>query len=190
MPDGTTLVFAGKSKPGVPYDLYTVATDGTALTRLTSDGASEPAPCANGSVVYVHNGDLWLGHADGRTLQLTRGGGAVPDCSRDSRTIAFVRNGALYTMYADGRQLRRLTPRDITVDGRPAFSPAGGQIAITTTNAPACADYETGQTTYSLRLIDLLGHVRRSTVIDREYCAEGNPEELGSVGWQSLAASS
>jgi hypothetical protein len=186
MPDGKTLIFAGKNNPSAAYDLYTVATDGSALNRLTSNGASEPAPCANGSIVYVHDDQLYLRRANGRTRRLTRRGGTLPDCSHDSRTIAFIRHGALYTISASGERLRRLTRPNTTVDGRPAFSPAGGQIAITTTNAPACVNFNTAQTIYSLKLINLRGRVRHSTVIDREYCAEPSPAGLGTAGWQPL----
>jgi hypothetical protein len=183
MPDGKTLIFAAKTMPGVQYDLYTVATDGTGLERLTNDGASEPAPCANGSVVYVHDRDLYLRAAGGSTRRLTRHGGTLPDCSRDSRTIVFVHDRALYTIYASGRALRRLTPRRI-VDGRPAFSPAGGLIAVTTTTTPPGCDAGTGQLTDRLELIDVRGHQRRSYVIDRQDCAVANPETLGTVAWQ------
>lgn len=185
MPGGKTLVFAAKTKPGVPYDLYTVATDGSALERLTGNGASEPAPCANGSIVYAHDRDLYLRGADGRTQRLTRHGGTLPDCSRDSRTIAFVRNGALYTIYASGRDLRRLTPLHV-LDGRPAFSPAGGLVAVTTTTATPGCDAGNGQITERLDLIDLHGRRRGSYLIDRQYCAVAGPAALGAVGWQPL----
>lgn len=186
MPDAKTLIFAGKTNPGVPYDLYRVATDGSALRRLTSNGASQPAPCANGSVVYVHDDNLYLRGAGGRARRLTRYGGAtLPDCSRDSRTIAFVRAGALYTIYATGRDLRRLTPRHV-VDGRPAFSPAGGVIAVTTTITTADCAAGNGQSIYRLELIDLRGRLRRSYVTGREYCAEANPMTLGAAAWQPL----
>lgn len=186
MPSGKTLIFAGKTKPAAPYDLYTVATDGTGLQRLTSNGASQPAPCANGSIVYVHDGDLYLRGTGGRTRRLTRQGGRTqPDCSRDSHTIAFVRAGALYTIYVTGRDLRRLTPRHL-VDGRPAFSPAGGLIAVTTTTTTADCAAGNGQVTYRLDLIDLRGRWRRSYVINREYCAVAGPMVLGAAAWQPL----
>ncbi len=185
MPDGKTLIFAGKTRPGAPYDLYTVATDGSTLARLTSNGASQPAPCANGSVVYVHDGDLYLRNAGGRTRRLTRHGGTLPDCSRDSRTIVFVHAGALYTIYASGRDLRRLTPRHV-VDGRPALSPAGGLIAVTTTTTTADCAAGNGQLIYRLDLVDLRGRRRRSYVINREYCAVAGPMILGAAGWQPL----
>ncbi len=187
MPDGTTLIFAGRTGPSVPYDLYTASIQGTGLKRLTVGGASEPAPCANGSVVYVHQGDLYLRGADGRIRRLTRHGGSLPDCSRDSRTIAFVRDGALYTIYATGRRLRRLTPRHL-VDGRPAFSPAGGLIAVaTTTSTRGCASNgASAEMIYRLELIDLRGRERRSYVLDRENCVVGSPEFLGAAAWQPL----
>ena len=185
MSDGKTLIFAAKTDSGAPYDLYTVATDGTGLTRLITDGASEPAPCANGSVVYVHDGDLYLRTTAGRERRLTRRGGTLPDCSRDSRTIAFVRSGALHTIRVSGGMPRRLTPRHI-IDGRPAFSPAGGLIAITTTTTPPGCDGGTGQLIYRFKLINLRGRQRLSYVIDRQYCAVAQPETLGDAAWQPL----
>jgi hypothetical protein len=185
MPGGRTLIFAGKTKRGVPYDLCTATTAGTGLQRLTSGGASEPAPCANGSVVYVHDGDLYVRGTGGHARRLTRHGGTLPDCSRDSRTIAFVRDGALYTIFASGRALRRLTPRRL-VDGPPAFSPAGGLIALTATTTPPGCDGGIGRLVYRLELIDLRGRRRRSYVIDRQDCAVASPMTLGTAGWQPL----
>ncbi len=195
MPDGTTLIFAGRTAPGVPFDLYTASIQGTGLKRLTAGGASEPAPCANGSVVYVHQGDLYLRGADGRTHRLTRRGGSLPDCSRDSRTIAFLRGGALYTIYATGRRPRRLTPRHLgngssqVVNGRPAFSPAGGLIAVTTTTSTSGCASGGGNRIYRLELIDLRGRERRSYVIDRVFCFYGSLGFLGATAWQPLPGS-
>jgi Tol biopolymer transport system component len=186
LPDGSGLVFTGRAVPGGQPDLYTVATDGSGLTRLTTEGASEPAPCANGSIAYVHAHDLYLRESGGRARRLTHRGGALPDCSPDSRAIAFVRGGALYTIAATGKSLRRLTARHV-VDGRPAFSPAGRLIAVTTTTATAgCASFQSGQLVYRIQVTDLQGRLRRSDVIDREECAVANPQGLGSVGWQPL----
>ena len=119
-----------------------------------------------------------LTHHDRPYAQAYPTRGTLPDCSRDSRAIAFVRDGALYTIYSSGRGLRRLTPRHI-VDGRPAFSPAGGLIAVTTTNPPDC-DAWTGQLTYRLELIDLRGRRRRSYLVDRQDCAVASPETFGA----------
>jgi Tol biopolymer transport system component len=186
MADGDTLVFTGRATSRAQPDLYTVATDGSDLKRLTTNGAAEPAPCANGSIAYVHDHDLYVRGRGGRTRRVTQRRGALPDCSPDSRTIAFVRAGALYTISATGQDLRRLMPRHI-VDGRPAFSPAGGQIAVTTTTTTAgCASGQSGQLVYRLQLIELRGGRPRSYVIDREECAVANPQNLGSVGWQPL----
>lgn len=59
MPSGGTIVFDGRASAGAKPSLYTVATGGTGLRRLSIDGA-EPAPCANGTIVFVRNGDLYL----------------------------------------------------------------------------------------------------------------------------------
>ena len=91
------------------------------------------------------------------------------------------------TIRSSGRGLRRLTPlRD--VDGRPAFSPAGGLIAVTTTTRTrGCTSYESGQVIDRLDLIDPQGHRRRSYVIDSQDCAIASPEDLGTTTWQALS---
>ncbi len=80
-----------------------------------------------------------------------------------------MRNRALYTIHASGRDLRPLSPRHV-VAGRPAFSPAGGLIAVTTiTDSPDCNGY-TGHTDYRLELIDLRSRRHSSYLIDRQDC--------------------
>ena len=48
MPDGRRIVFAGRTGPRGQADLYTVNGDGSRLTRVTSDGGTDPSPCPNG----------------------------------------------------------------------------------------------------------------------------------------------
>lgn len=112
-------------------------------------------------------------------------GGILSGCSQDSRTIAFVSHGALYTIYASGKLLPRLTSHRIVVDRRPAFSPAGGRIAITTANAPACANLDSAQAIDSLELIDMIGRVHHRLVIDRQ-AARWRCEALGDAAWRPL----
>jgi hypothetical protein len=195
MPDGQTLVFAGKTGPGRPANLYTVGRAGTGLTRVTRDGGTDPAPCPNGSIVYLHRWDLYLLSSNLRTRhRLTYRGGTLPDCSQDNRAIAFLRRSNLYTISTTGRHLLRLSSGGVA-DGRPAFSPSGGEIAFTTTNVctthcgghiPACTNL-----TDHLELIDLLGRLRRSYVIGSNLCSTDGDlggDAPGDVAWRPLPA--
>ncbi len=199
LPDGQTLVFAGRPKQGAPLDLYTVASSGTSLTRLTTSGAQQPAPCANGSIAFVHRGDVYLVSADRRTQRrLTLRGGNSPDCSPDGRWIAFVRHQDLYLISSVGRRVRRLTTHHV-LDGKPAFAPTGQQIAITATfpcsssfgnccadeTSPACRDGSD-----ALEVIDLRGRVRWQLFTHCDVngsVAEGGCDALGGVAWQPLS---
>lgn len=209
LPDGQQLIFAGAASDGMPDDLYAVNLDGTGLRRLTTTGASQPAACPNGSVAYVHRGDLYLRGAGGGTRRLTRRGGTWPDCSHDSRTLVFDRHAALYTISVTGRRLRRLTAPDtprsgcprpssrgvLCVEGRAALSPSGGMVALAAVSActshcggpsfpPQCTNLSE-----RLVLIDLRGRVRRSDVVATNECQPDfglADDTLGGVAWQPL----
>lgn len=209
LPAGQQLIFAGAAANGMPNDLYTVNLDGTGVQRLTATGASEPAPCPDGSVAYVHRGDLYLRDADGHTRRLTRAGGSWPDCSHDSRTLVFDRHAALYTISVTGQHLRHLTSpntpkagcpqptsrRVLCVQGRPALSPAGGLVALAALSV--CASH-CGGTSFPpqctnlserLMLIDLRGRVRRSDRVATNECQPDYglaDDQLGGVAWQPL----
>ena len=207
LPGGQQLVFAGAATDRMPDDLYTVNRDGTGLQRLTTTGASQPAACPNGSMAYVHRGDVYLRSASGRTRRLTRRGGTWPECSHDSRTLVFDRQAALYTISVTGRRLRRLTapgtPRSacprptargvLCVEGRAALSPAGGLIALAAvsvcTSRCGGASFPPQCTNLSERLvlIDLRGRVRRSDVVATNECQPDfglADDTLGGVAWQ------
>lgn len=212
LPDGQQLIFAGAASDGMPDDLYTVNRDGTGLQRLTTTGASQPAACPNGSVAYVHRGDVYLRGERGGTRRLTRHGGTWPECSHDSRTLVFDRHAALYSISVTGRRLRRLTaphttrsgcPRPISrgvlcVEGRAALSPAGGLIALGAVSVctsrcggpsfpPQCTNLSE-----RLVLIDLHGRVRRSDVVATNECQPDfglADDTLGGVAWQPLTGS-
>jgi WD40-like Beta Propeller Repeat len=209
LPDGQQLIFAGAATDGMPDDLYAVNLDGTGLRRLTTTGASEPAPCPDGSVAYVHRGDLYLRGAGGGTRRLTRSGGTWPDCSHDSRTLFFDRHAGLYTISVTGRRLRHLTspntPRSgcprptshrvLCVQGRPAASPAGGLVALAAVSVctshcggpsfpPQCTNLSE-----RLVLIDLRGHVRRSDRVATNECQPDfglADDQLDGVAWRPL----
>jgi len=197
LPGDQALVFAGSPKPGAPLDLYTASTSGTGLTQLTSSGGSQPAPCANGSLAFVHRGDVYLLSADHRTQRrLTLRGGDSPDCSPDGRWIAFTRNRDLYLISSSGRQVRRLTTGHV-LNGRPAFSPTGQQIAITATfpcrhSGNCCVDEYSGYCSdgsAGLEVIDLRGRVRWKP-LDGCPAPQYGPrgcDTYGGVAWQPLS---
>jgi hypothetical protein len=211
LPDGQQVIFSGAAGDGMPDDLYTVNQDGTGLQRLTSTGASQPAVCPNGSVAYVHRGDVYLRNAGGATRRLTRHGGTWPECSHDSRTLVFDRHAALYTISVTGRNLRRLTGPGtarsgcptptkrgaLCVEGRAALSPAGGLIALAAmgvcTSRCGGTSFPPQCTNLSERLvvIDLRGRVRRSDVIATNQCQPDYglaDDTFGGVAWQPLPA--
>jgi Tol biopolymer transport system component len=209
LPDGQQLIFAGAPGDGAPHDLYEVNLDGTGLQRLTTAGASEPAPCIDGSIAYVHHGDVYLRGAGGGARRLTHRGGTWPDCSHDSRTLVFDRGAALYTIGVDGKRLRHLTTpntpgsgcprpssrRVLCVEGRAALSPAGGQVALTAVSVcssqcggpsfpPQCVNLSE-----RVVVIDLRGRVQRSARVATNYCQPDfglADDTLAGVGWQPL----
>jgi WD40 repeat protein len=207
LPDGQQLIFAGAADDGVPHDLYVVNVDGSGLRRLTTVGASEPAPCQDGSIAYVHRGDVYVRGAGGGTRRLTRRGGTWPDCSHDSRTLVFDRGAALYTIGGDGKRLRHLTapntpgsgcPRPssravLCVEGRAALSPAGGQVALTAVSVctsqcggpsfpPQCINLSE-----RVVVIDLRGRVQRGARLATNGCQPDfglADDTLAGVAWQ------
>lgn len=208
MPGGNSLVFTGTPARGALANLYTVATDGSAMRQVTTDGGRDPAPCANGSILFIHRGDLYLRSVTGRTRRLTFRGASLPDCSRDSRTAVFLRDGALYTISATGGHLRHLTRPNasksacfdpssrhtVCVDGRPAFSPAGGLIAINTVSActSGCGEhFECTPLTERLQLIDLRGRTRYTKIVGTNHCQPDYglaDDQLRGVAWQPLGS--
>jgi len=128
-------------------EIYTVAPDGTNVTRLTRDLAFDalPAFSPDGSRVAFSRGgpatsDLYLVDGDGADLvQLTdlEGFEHSPTWSADGTRIAFVwghgeptgfgDSGTLWTIDADGSNRALLLDRQV---GYPAWSPDGTRIAL------------------------------------------------------------
>ncbi|MEO8968550.1 MAG: hypothetical protein ABI355_13070 [Solirubrobacteraceae bacterium] len=195
LPDGKHVVFAGSMILHGVRDLYTVATDGSDLTQLTTNGADDPAPCPNGALLYTHRGDVYRRAAGGRrTVRLTsQGGASFPDCAHDSRAIAFVRHATLYTATINGTHLRRLGTAGV-VSGHPAYSPAGGAIAIATDRRctshcgghfPQCTNI-----TVRIEVLDLAGRRRAASVAGRNYCSSDGDlggDVIEGIGWQPLS---
>ncbi|MGI8904627.1 MAG: TolB family protein [Solirubrobacteraceae bacterium] len=206
-------MFAGRPHRNAPYDLYTVTTRGRHLRRLTTFGADAPAPCADGSIAFVHRGDVYLLSANGRHRyrRLTFTGARAPSCSPDSRLIAFLSSphrsyagtpGDLYVISRTGGRLRRLTSHhdqhgyDPTgVVGAAAFSPGGGPIAVTDQQIPSpqqqppAPDAESFvRSTEYLEVVNLRGWRSGPSVHLGDNSFAGGFTTLGGVSWQPLPA--
>jgi Tol biopolymer transport system component len=192
MPDGQAIVFAGQSDENSPPQLYQVASDGSGLRQLTQTGGTNPAPCADGRIIYNDPAgtQLYVMSASGtRSRRLARG--SLPDCARDSRTAVFIRYGTLYTIRLNGTGLRRRSAT-ATVTGRPAFSPAGGEIDYIGCASRGCAftsDCEQWgpSTGYVLTTINLTGRVVARRTVGSGGCdTDGfyDGDTFGQLAWQ------
>ncbi|MFZ0089328.1 MAG: hypothetical protein WAL63_07480 [Solirubrobacteraceae bacterium] len=198
MPDGTAIIFAGRTGAKAASRLFTVGVDGSGLRQVTPAGATNPAPCADGQVIYNRGPDLYVLSANlTRSRRLTRGG-SLADCARDSRSLVFLRSRTLYTMTLAGRELRRLSPTGLA-SGRPTYSPAGGQIAYVearTCTTRYCRSQTQGDgchiINYRLQLLDLGGRLRRSDLIGSNACTTDGDlggDTFGQLAWQPLPPS-
>jgi hypothetical protein len=195
LPDGR-LVFSGRATPGAPQDLYTVSPTGTGLSRLTGGGGAEAAPCADGSIAYVHRGDLYLLAPAGRSRRrLTFRGASRPDCAPGNGWIAFLRRSDVYLISRSGKAMRRLTSGAIAT-GAPSFSPDGTLIAFDSSHRPSRAWPSRDSTdhinaTIYLEVTDLRGRRRRAPAFLGTDGADidGFPfgTAAGGVSWQPLA---
>lgn len=127
-------------------EVYTIASDGTSLSRLTHDLAFDglPAFSPDGSRVAFTRGDpsssdLYVVDRDGGLFQLTDFDGYenTPTWSADGSRIAFVwghddvrgfgETGELWEIEADGSNRELLLDRRV---GYPQWSPDGTRIAL------------------------------------------------------------
>ncbi|MEW6636195.1 MAG: PD40 domain-containing protein [Actinomycetota bacterium] len=135
------------------HDIYTVASDGSNLRRLTSHPAWDQEPAFSPDGIRVafssyRNGyrDIYVIGSGGKEKNLTRNanrpddwytGGTSPAWSPDGRSLAFVKQGsgyeqfALFVMRADGsgQRMLRSFPTGIRLDGL-GWSPDGDRIAF------------------------------------------------------------
>lgn len=187
------LVFAGRATRGATQNLFTVERDGSRLMRLTSAGGAEPAPCADGAIVYVFHSELWLMSADHRvSRRLTFRGGARPECAPDGRTIAFLRHGDVYLIPRTGTGLRRVTFSG-GVSGPPAFSPDGRLLAFAAQHRASKVWPPHGSGEFEnayLQVVDLRGRPARKPVLLGTSGADqdtfGYGTSVGGIDWQPL----
>jgi RNA polymerase sigma factor (sigma-70 family) len=157
-PDGTRIAFSSSggapdAKPCgsgaesmCPADIYVMNADGTAVTRLTDDPASEYQPAwspVGTKIAFVRsngNGvaqDLYVMNADGTNpTPLAAGAGTLvhPTWSPDGSRIAFTgfdgKDLGIFVVNADGTGLTELFSEHGWVAEYPAWSPDGTKIAF------------------------------------------------------------
>jgi TolB protein len=151
-PKGKRIAFAGEGGGISGVDIYSMASNGTRLHRLTRDKFDEgdPAysPSAKRIVFAVREGSpqlryrLFTMHADGthRKRLLPKGfdkGCRSPDWSPDGNRIAFDVGGSgstprtrIYVARTDGSEIHAITPKSKRA-GEPSWSPDGRRIAFT-----------------------------------------------------------
>jgi Tol biopolymer transport system component len=123
-------------------DVYTMNSDGTAVTRLTGDPADDglPAWSADGTkIAFTSNRDgrqeVYVMNADGTAqTRVTNIGMATegPAWSPDGRKLTFAAGGDIYTVNVNGTNptVLPLGRKDDERDRTPAWSPDGTKIAF------------------------------------------------------------
>ncbi|UCG62066.1 MAG: PD40 domain-containing protein [Candidatus Zixiibacteriota bacterium] len=145
--DGEKIVFAGfydYETPDQNNEIFVINVDGTGLTRLTYNPASDGAPCwsPNGrKIAFLStrdgNSEVYVMNADGtEQTNLTNceeADDGRPDWSPDGKKIAFDSNrygrNEIFVMNADGSEQICLTDNPAR-KRRAAWSPCGKMIAF------------------------------------------------------------
>jgi uncharacterized repeat protein (TIGR01451 family) len=137
-PTGDQIAFA--SNRNGSYDIFIMNADGSGLTQLTTDPASDetqPAWSPDGvRIAFVRDADIWVMNADGsnpiglHTIDLGSefDFSSSPAWSPDGGQIAYERDGAIWVMNADGSGQHPLITNGTNAD--PAWSPDGTQIGF------------------------------------------------------------
>jgi Tol biopolymer transport system component len=169
-PPGTNgkLVFERPTRNGA--NLFTVAADGSGLTRLTGlpglEGDSSWSPDGS-KVAFVRARnpeqgpyEIWAVNADGSGLvRLTRhrGFSIAPAWSPDGRKIVYATDAGrrerlgLYLMNSDGTRKQRLTTSRAEDYSDPSWSPDGDSIAFAILRPPRPSGASTRASPWSTR---------------------------------------
>ena len=143
-PDGDDLVFQSFSFATGNLDIYTVNPDGSGLTNVTNDPASDLQPAWSPtkdriafSSLRLGNRDIYVINADGSgLLRLTTSPATdtSPSWAPDGEHVLFRsrRGGAfdLYTVAADGSGVETQLTNDAGFDGDASYSPDGEKIVF------------------------------------------------------------
>jgi Tol biopolymer transport system component len=127
-------------------EIYVIRPDGSGLTRLTSNPATDggPALAPDGTKIAFHsnrdgNSEIYVMNSNGSGLRRVSNHPAndsLPSWSPDGAWIAFTSNrdgvNSIYVMREDGSDLGRLT-NAANPDYDPAWSPDGSRIAFSAT---------------------------------------------------------
>jgi TolB protein len=127
----------------VNYEIYSMNSDGSARTRLTTASADDvdPAWSPDGREIAFSrytNGALriWVMNADGSDQRSLGVAGDQPSWAPDGSMLAFRCTSEICTANRDGTNLTNIT-HSIAADRSPAWSPDGMKIAFWTDRDPA-----------------------------------------------------
>lgn len=157
-PDGKRIVYYSDENGN--SDIYTIKTDGTGKTQLTSDSANDYSPIfsPNGKkIVYVSdkcgNEDIWVMDSDGKNkVQLTTDSAkdSYPEWSPDGKKIVFYseREGdrGIYTLILENG---KLPVAAFSASPRSGKAPLKVQFTDKSQNSPTCLKWNFGDGTYS-----------------------------------------
>lgn len=100
----------------------------SAIALILQFGAASAFPGANGSIVFVRDGNLWTMNADGSSATNLGIAGANATWSPSAGQIAFDNGTSIFKVNPDGTALTAA----LVAGTKPAWSPDGGQIAYET----------------------------------------------------------
>ena len=157
-PDGKKIVYYSDENGN--SDIYTIKTDGTGKTQLTSDSAKDYSPIFSPDgkkIVYVSdksgNEDIWVMDADGKNkVQLTTDSAkdSYPEWSPDGKKIAFYSERAgdrgLYTLTLEKG---KIPVAAFSASPRSGKAPLKIQFTDRSANSPTSWKWSFGDKTYS-----------------------------------------